>query len=44
MEFSYLRKDRSYIIEQKLNFPSEMDQPNNPSREDIDLPKCWYKT
>ena len=44
MEFSYLRKDRSYIIEQKLNFPSEIDQPNNPSREDIDLPKCWYKT
>mgnify|MGYP001169604746 FL=1 len=43
MEFSYLRKDRSNIIEQKLNFPSVMDQPNNPSREDIDLPKCWYK-
>ena len=44
LEFSYLRKDRSDVINQKLEFPTIMDQPNNPTRTDIDLPKCWYKS
>ncbi len=44
MEFSYLRKDRSEVVNNELEFPSVLDQPNNPSRSDINLPKCWYKS
>jgi|TARA_Y100000389_G_scaffold190489_1_gene215403 hypothetical protein len=44
MEFSYLRKDRSETLHNDLKFPSVLDRPNNPSRSDINLPKCWYKS
>ena len=42
LEFSFLRKDRAKIVGNKLEFPNKLDKPNNPSRKEIDLPKCWY--
>ena len=43
MEFSFLRKDRAKILNSNLQFPSELDKPNNPKKKDIHLPFCWFK-
>ena len=42
LEFSFLRRDRAKIVDNKLEFPNKLDKPNNPLRKEIDLPKCWY--
>jgi hypothetical protein len=43
MEFSFIRKDRAKIISNNLEFPIELDQPNNPNKKDVQLPDCWFK-
>ena len=43
LEFSFLRKDRTKIVDNKLKFPNKLDSPNNPKKRDIALPKCWYE-
>ena len=43
LEFSFIRKDRVKVIDDKLKFPHELDQPNNPNKRDIALPDCWFK-
>jgi hypothetical protein len=43
MEFSFLRKDRAKEIRNKNNFPSDLDQPNNPNKRDLILPNCWFE-
>jgi len=43
MEFSFIRKDRVKIIDNNLEFPVELDQPNNPNKRDVLLPNCWFK-
>ena len=42
MEFSFLRKDRAKVLDDNLVFPNSLDQPNNPNKRDIILPKCWF--
>ena len=42
MEFTFLRKDRAEIVNDKLFFPNNLDQPNNPNKRDLVLPKCWF--
>ena len=27
----------------KIKFPNELDNPNNPTKRDIVLPKCWQQ-
>ena len=43
LEFSFLRKDRAKIVNEKIKFPNELDNPNNPTKRDIVLPKCWQQ-
>tara|TARA_B100000579_G_scaffold427862_1_gene437114 strand:- start:2587 stop:3393 length:807 start_codon:yes stop_codon:yes gene_type:complete len=43
LEFSFLRKDRAKILSNKLEFPNKLDNPNNPNKRDIVLPKCWHE-
>jgi hypothetical protein len=43
MEFSFIRKDRVKILDDKLKFPNELDEPNNPKKREITLPNCWFK-
>jgi len=43
LEFSFLRKDRAKIISNNLEFPNKLDNPNNPNKRDIILPKCWHE-
>ena len=43
LEFSFLRKDRAKVISNNLEFPNKLDNPNNPNKRDIILPKCWYQ-
>ena len=42
MEFTFLRKDRVKIVNDNLFFPNNLDQPNNPNKRDLVLPKCWF--
>ena len=41
MEFTFLRKDRAKILNDNPVIPNKLDQPNNPNKKNITLPKCW---
>jgi hypothetical protein len=43
MEFSFLRKDRARIVGSIEKLPSVLDRPNNPNKNDIILPKYWFR-
>lgn len=42
LEFTFLRKDRIASREQTRSFPHPFDRINNPDKDDIVLPECWY--
>jgi hypothetical protein len=43
LEFTFLRKDRISNKVPTTTFPHELDRKNNPNRDDLLLPNCWFK-
>jgi hypothetical protein len=43
MEFTFYRKDRIHRKQFAKEFPHKYDMPNDPNRDDLILPKNWYR-
>ncbi len=43
MEFTFYRKDRAHFEDRPLSYPHRLDARNVEAKEDLPLPRCWYR-
>jgi hypothetical protein len=44
IEITFIRKDRVKSHQPASQFPHRLDRPCVPSKKDVDLPECWFKS